>query len=230
MSDKCPVCGMPVKIIRRQSGAADHYEPLLANSLDDLPEQNKGTEEELRQRRRGKKTVALVGAATTSCSLAPYGDLDVEIWAVNEEHAYKWMKRATRWFQMHKPEKWRGYNVDWMKANTSIPIYMQFVYPEIPMSIEYPLQKVIDRFFHNVHRKARVRYLTSSFGFMMALALMEDFNRIEIYGFEMSEKEEYINQKACAEFWMGYALGMEVELYLPPKNQLLEGDLYGYQT
>jgi len=219
---------MRVRLVYRDGGKADHYEPVTVHS-DDLPVLDEEMASELRQLRKGKKTVALVGAATSSCSLAPYGE-DTEIWALNEQHAYPWMKRATRWFQIHKPEKWHPFNLKWMQENPlKIPIYLQFIRPDIPNSTEYPLQKVVDTFFPLFRRgKKKVKYLTSSFSLMFALALLEGYRRIEIYGFEMSDELEYEKQRPCGEFWIGMAMGMGVEIYTPDNCQLLNGELYGY--
>jgi hypothetical protein len=64
---------------------------------------------------------------------------------------------------------------------------------------------------------------------MMGLALYQDYDRIEIYGFDMGAQDEFIPQKACAEFWMGLALGLGKEIYMPPNCQLCWAPLYGYQ-
>lgn len=50
---------------------------------------------------RTKDKLAIVGFSETSRELAPYDDPDYEIWGLNEEHAFPWMKRFDRWFQMH---------------------------------------------------------------------------------------------------------------------------------
>ena len=132
----CPTCGMAVRIIRRVDGYTDHYEN-LANTIEagsSLPEEDKETTKKLKKLRKGKKTVALVGMAPTSCSLAPYNDEDCEIWMLNESHAFPWAKRATRWFQIHETKSWKRYiakrdilgHADWLHRNPlDIPIYMQ---------------------------------------------------------------------------------------------------------
>jgi hypothetical protein len=60
--------------------------------------------------------------------------------------------------------------------------------------------------------------------------LYEGYERIEIYGFEMSSGIEYSRQKAGAEFWLGFAKGLGIEIYLPPGCKLLGENepLYGY--
>src|SRR5512139_578370 len=101
----CPTCGMAVRIARRIDGYADHYEALITgeDTAKSLPPQEPETAAKLRKLRKGKKTVAIVGMAPSSCSLAPYTEPKeaVEIWGLNEAHAFQWMKRADRWFQIH---------------------------------------------------------------------------------------------------------------------------------
>lgn len=235
----CPTCGMAVRIIRRPNGQADHYEALNPISLSTkLPEIDKATSDKLKLLRKGKKTVALVGMSFTSCSLAPYDDENVEIWGVNEEHLYPWLKRWDRWFQMH-PEQYfrrdagkRGIpgHYPWLQEKHGKPIYMQHVYEDVPDSVEYPLGQIIDRFFSKARKgDAKFKYFTSSMPYMVALALYEGVERIELYGMEMAGSDEFVAQKPCGEFWQGVILGKGVELYLPPNNQMLTGKLYGYQ-
>jgi len=230
---------MAVRIVRRESGAADHYEALSQQATDAaLVEVDKATSNKLKKLREGKKTVAFVGMAPTTCSLAPYDDENVEIWGVNEEHHYSWLKRWDRWFQMHERKYFtRIYDVRglqdhyiWLQEKHGKPVYMQHVYEEIPDSVEYPLGQMIDRFFGKVRKgDAKLKYFTSTMPFMSALALYEDFDRIEIYGMEMSGADEYVKQRPCGEFWLGMILGMGKELYLPEGCQMLAGKLYGYQ-
>ncbi len=235
----CPTCGMSVRIFRRDNGEADHYEYTMKGDLISplLLEQDEHTAAELRELRRGKKTVALVGMAPSSCNLAPWHDEDVEIWCLNEMHAFLWVKRATRWFQIHHSTSWkrtvakrrvRGH-YKWLKKNPlNIPIYMQYHHDEIPLSVGYPIHEVCEKFLKNFTRgEDRVRYFTSTFAYMMGVALLEGFERVEIYGFEMADEIEYLQQKACAEFWIGVAIGMGVEVYTPPGSQLLYSKVYG---
>ena len=236
----CPTCGMAVRVVRRvYDDEADHYEALIGGEdvSKVLAPQYPETAAKLRELRKGKKTVAIVGLAATSCSLAPFDDLDVEIWGLNEAHAFPWMKRATRWFQIHATESWKRYiakrdvrgHFDWLKKNEwDIPIYMQYYHELVPKSLGYPLYEVVDLVFPNFRRgDTKVKYFTSTFAYMMGIALLEKFERVEIYGFEMADEIEYVQQKACAEFWIGYAMGKGVEVYTPPNCQILYSQLYG---
>ena len=235
----CPTCGMAVRIIRRASGAADHYEasPQL-NFVEEMPVVDEETSDKLKLLRKGKRTVAIVGMAITSCSLAPFNDENVEIWGLNEEHDFPFMKRWDRWFQMHPHKSFtreiseRGVknHWPWLQQKHGKPIYMLHVYEDVPDSVEYPLAQVIERFFSKALRgEKKYKYFTSTMPYALAFALYEGFDRIEIYGIEMCGPDEYVAQRPCGEFWLGVLLGMGVELYTPPDNQLLSGRLYGFQ-
>jgi hypothetical protein len=195
------------------------------------------TAKKLKRLRKGKKTVAMVGMAPTSCSLAPFEDKDVEIWALNEMHNWSWLKRADRWFQIHHSDSWKRDmakrkvtgHYDWLRENPwDIPIYMQYWQEEIPKSVAYPLREVTQKYFKNFHRgDVKIKYFTSTLAYMFGIALLDEFDRIELYGFEMAATEEYIEQKGCAEFWIGLAMGQGVEIYVPPGCILMWSSLYG---
>ena len=245
----CPVCGMAVRVVRKVSGYADHYERLIYGEEFDqvLVGQDPEVAEKLREQRKGKKTVAIVGMSPTSCSLAPFDDPEVEIFGLNESHAFKWMQRATRWFQIHNTESWHRYiakrdvrgHADWLKRNPwDIPIYMQYYAEEVPKSIGYPLHEIVEECFHNFWRGDKhVKYFTSSFAYMMGIVMLEGhekdkpdvkpFERVEVYGFDMADDLEYVKQKACAEWWIGFAMGRGLEVYTPGNCQLLYSNLYG---
>jgi hypothetical protein len=230
---------MAVRIVRRIDGYADHYEALITGEdvAKVLPPQDPETAKKLKELRKGKKTVALVGLAPTSCSLAPFDDEEVEIWGLNEAHAFSWFTRATRWFQIHNSESWKRYiakrdvrgHFQWLKKNPwDIPIYMQYHQDIIPKSIGFPLHEILDIVFPLFRRgDSKVKYFTSTFAYMMGIAVLEDFKRVEVYGFEMADDIEYVKQKACAEFWIGFAMGRGIEIYTPPGNQILYSALYG---
>lgn len=237
----CPTCGMAVRVMRRTyDNRADHYEALIVGEdvAKVLPPQDPETAAKLRELRKGKKTAACIGLAPTSCSLAPFDDPEVEIWGLNEAHAFpQWFKRADRWFQIHATESWKRHiakrdvrgHFEWLKTNPmDIPIYMQYPHPLVPKSIGYPLHEVVEDVFSGFRRgDAKVKYFTSTLAYMMGIAIIEEFERIEIYGFEMSDNIEYVMQKACAEFWIGVALGRGIEVYTPPNCQILHSELYG---
>jgi hypothetical protein len=108
------------------------------------------------------------------------------------------------------------------------PIYMIEETPTVPGSVTYPLDGILASYGKNAEN---VRYFTNSFGYMVALALHLGVKRIEAYGFEMSSKTEYGQQKPNANFWAGIAIGKGVEFFIPEGCTLLAGKetLYGYE-
>lgn len=240
VTDKCPVCGHPVRIVFLDHMHADHYEPLRARfgwRGEQLQPVDKKTDKKLRKARKGKRTVAIVGMSPTSCSLAPYNDKSVEIWGINEMHIFPWLTRWDRWFQIHDSKSWKrplakreiAGHYEWLQQEHGKPIVMQYLQLEIPDGEAYPLRKICDKLLGGLRRgEEAVKYFTSSLAYMIAYALWtEKFDRIEIYGFEMADSVEYLRQKAGAEFWMGLALGRGVEVYLPPNCFMLWSSLYG---
>lgn len=191
--------------------------------------------EVMKELRKGKKTVAISGFATTTRGLMPWDDKGCEVWGLNESYIAegfwmekgKWKRKPDRWFQLHSRANFaRQENVhdpnhfDWLKKQKDFPIMMQKVWPDIPMSTRYPLERYIDTFG---------RYGTSSMAWMVGLAALEGYERIELYGFEMSSDTEYAYQRACGEYIIGVASGMGATIYVPPQSALLKGTLYGYQ-
>lgn len=187
--------------------------------------------------------VAIVGFAGTSRHLAPYDDKSVEIWGLNEAHRQPWMRRITRWFQIHQRwdftkqnnESYRDH-WEWLQKEQPFPIYMIEKAQDIPSSVEFPLEEICEKFLSNVRRgkdwKEAVinKYFTSSFAYMCSMALYEGFKRIEIYGFEMATDTEYRYQKGSTEFWIGLAAGLGVEVLVTEDCQLVQGKLYGYEV
>jgi hypothetical protein len=233
----CPVCNSPVELKRRADGQADRYDPIIVDRHGIFAPVDKQTAYNMCQKRKGKKTVALVGMSPTSCGLAPYKENNVEIWGLNEAHLYGFMPRWDRWFQMHKEDyllknetlDGRSGHLPWLQTNHEKPIYTLFKYDWIPSSVEFPLVDVSKELLGTFYRgNTRVKYFTSSFAYMLALAIYEGFERIELYGFDMDLLSQYWLQRACAEFWMGVATGKKIELYIPPRCMLALGILYGY--
>jgi len=193
-----------------------------------------------------KKKIAIVGFAGTTRHKAPYNDEEWEIWGLNEAHRQAWMKRITRWFQIHK--KWDftkqsqpAYRAhwDWLQKPQPVPVYMQEQYPDIPSAVKYPLEEIVEMFLPNVKRGEDVNtYFTSSYSFMIALALYMaaksdiPFSELTVgtWGFEMATDTEYRYQKGSTEYWMGIATGLGVHLYIPEECRLVRGAIYGWEV
>jgi len=185
-----------------------------------------------------RKKVAIVGFASSTRLKAPFHDQSWEVWAMNQ--LYRFIPRATRWWELHPhtgPHSYLSDEVpgtnylDWMKR-CPLPIYMVSQHPDIPTSVEYPLQRLIDEFDLESMRPDMKHkgYFHSTVDLMLALAISEGFEEIGVWGVDMIHDSEYGYQKPSGSFWLGLAKGKGIKVTLPVESALLanEGYVYGY--
>lgn len=79
-------------------------------------------------------------------------------------------------------------------------------------------------------------YLTNTISYMLALAIIEGYEQIGIWGVDMAVsselrgKNEYSWQRPSCEFFLGWAAGMGIKVYIPPTADLLKTrHLYGFE-
>lgn len=167
----------------------------------------------------GKK-VAIVGGARSRVR-APFDDDSWEVWAFSSLRLPT--PRITRWFEMHafddlksqltkKNAKRRTYG-EYMKflQELDAPIYMQKAHDDFPKSVEYPLQTALDAFG---------RCFTSTASYLIALAILERFDTIGVWGIHLTEKSVYARQRPGVEYLLGVAKERGIEVYLPPRCPL----------
>ncbi len=109
----------------------------------------------------------------------------------------------------------------WLRAQ-DFPIYMWEKETDIPCSVAYPYDKIVEKYGHEGKP-----YLTSTFAYMLAMAIEEKPDRIEIYGIDLVAEEEYRYQRAGTEYLIGFAKGLGIEIYLPDLCPLLKAPPYG---
>ena len=170
-----------------------------------------------------RKKVALVGFASNTLHLVPWFDPEFEIWGMNQGHL-NFPRRADRWFEMHSVEATadvRDPNYLQFLRDLTIPVYMIRTYDEYPTSVRYPIEEAI--------RFCGRDYFTSSVAFMMALAALEGFQEVHLYGINLAIGDEYFYEKPCAEWWIGVLEGHGVKVYVPSASSLLKQfRRYGY--
>lgn len=190
------------------------------------------------------RSVAIIGFSEKTMKYCLTSKAD-EKWSLNHIYTIMDFPKVTRLFEMHK-EYWYlrkeipksvAYR-EWLKMDHGFPIYMQEseIKPDIPSSTPYPLDEIIEDCLPGLierdeNKNETIRkYFTSSFAYMMALAIHEKFDVIELYGIDMENNTEYGYQKPCGEFWIGIALGRGIKVILPKESLLCDADLYGYET
>ena len=144
------------------------------------------------------RRIALVGTAPSSIH-APFGDESWEIWGTGYRGDH--VTRATRWFELHRldgdqdPQGWRDLYKEWCKETE---LWMIWPEPELgPKVIAFPWQRLKDRF--------GTFFFTSSFSWMMALAIDEAPAEIGLWGVDMEYGTEYREQRAGLQHFIGIA-------------------------
>lgn len=174
------------------------------------------------------RIVQLMGGASTA-EEAPPLPAGAERWGLNGLHFKKQAAKFdnwTRWFDLHNIpwiRQIRPETYEWYQQQTK-PIVMWEHYPEIPSSEVYPIQAV--QLYFN-----KEKLFLSSFDWMMALAMAEDFDVIDIYWFRMNANSRYTYQLPSALYWVGRARGMGITVNVHGKSNLNpDTKLYGYES
>lgn len=171
-----------------------------------------------------RKRVAIVGFAESSRNLAPYDDPSWEIWGLNQLDHH--IPRADRWFEIHQRQVFLAdtvRDVDYLATlrGFQIPVYMQEHHADIPNSVRFPIERVL--------QFGEIDYFQSSIALMFALAMVEGFEEIGVWGVDLVVGSEYDYQKPNLEFWLGLALGKGLRVSLPAQTALLKQSYrYGY--
>jgi len=185
--------------------------------------------------KRTRDKVCIIGCSDSK-SLAPFHRRnEFEYWGVN--NLFLTMPNApwTRWFEIHhiehKDGKWlrrgseefRGLQVSAYLDGLSklpCPVYMQQSNEIVKNAVPYPLQAVLDRFG---------TYFTNTISWEIALAVLEGFKAIHVYGVDMAVDTEYYWQRPSCEYFLGLAKGAGIEVYIPDTCDLVKTRfLYGF--
>lgn len=173
-----------------------------------------------------KPKVAIVGCAD-SREEANFNDPDFEFWGVN--NLFMTMPGPwSRWFELHTithdgknwlrktQAEFRGQKIDDYLAKLqqlNIPIYMQHPCSAVTNAVLYPIDEIVKRFGN---------YFTNTISYMIALALISDFEEIHILGVDMAVDSEYGWQRPSCEYFIGLAKGMGKTVYIPETCDLLK--------
>ena len=161
------------------------------------------------------KQIAIVGTEISTRELVPW-DEDVDIWTLNESpgNPNKWVRRCNGTFQLHDPKIYKSalnrtdpHHWEWLKSEKDFPVYMQEVDPEVPGSTKYPLDEINKLFLSNLQWNDGevIQFYTNTISYMVALAVYKGYEKIRLYGIEMTSNTEYSYQKDNLAFWIGIA-------------------------
>jgi hypothetical protein len=180
-----------------------------------------------------KDKVSLIGYALPTRDFTPWDDKEMDFWGCNERYNVGTfhLDKVTAWLQGHpyancmrpgNPNDPK--HPEWLQAKHDFPIFMHKHFDDIPSSVEYPLEQAC-RFI-----KRPAGYFSSAPAYMMVLAMMMGFKRIEMYGFQMESETEYFKQRPNFEYILGYGRALGFDIYLPPECTIARSELYGYRS
>ncbi|PCJ18006.1 MAG: hypothetical protein COB02_11800 [Candidatus Cloacimonadota bacterium] len=165
-----------------------------------------------------KKKVMILGSSYNTLKDAP---LDNEDYTVIALSAFQ-TKRVDLYFEMHDKKVWRKGTNDYLYSCNK-PVICQKQYGDLPKSIEFPFVECFDAISLN--------YYTSSIAYILAfIFLYNEVEEVSLYGIDLTDDEEYQNQRPCAEYLLGLLQGKGIKIVIPDKSALLKSSfLYGYQ-
>jgi hypothetical protein len=173
----------------------------------------------------GPLKVALIGTAPSSRDLAPYDDLSWKIWGCSPGNM-NCCKRVDLWFELHSNLMWKEHEhygkpyIEWLNKQT-FPIYMQNNI-HVPKAMVFPWYEMTEQFGKE--------FFTSSFAWMMALAITMGAAEISLYGIDMASRDEYIRQRPGFYYFKRRAEERGIKVTAPHESDIMQPPaLYAYQ-
>ena len=176
-----------------------------------------------------KNVVCIVGMAQSRNDWMLDGHfIGSEVWCLNQGNfAFHpdSLSHFTRWFQIHPyygmVNRYRNPEyLEWLRT-TTIPVYLNYLVPDlVPSGIVYPFEEVVDDLGSNY-------FAINTIGYMIALAILEKFSEIRVYGINMGDYDlgdRYA--RPAIEFLLGVAVGRGIKVWVSPESALLNGNLY----
>ena len=159
-----------------------------------------------------RRKVAFGGAGDSLRDL-PWCDDSWEIWGIN--NFWNAMRdqdghlRADRWFELHPPTPGiqDEHDMHWLRT-CPVPIYTTEPFPDNPNAVVFPVDDLASRYRD---------YFSCTFAYQIALALSEGFEEIAIHGIQLAygTQREATVERACVDWWLGYAEGRGVRVTIP---------------
>lgn len=146
---------------------------------------------------------------------APLSDLDWEVWCLNTIPAFDaaGRMRCDRWFELHQRCAQTEDDMRWI-ARCPWPIYVpDDLLNASPNAVRYPIERVEASFGS---------YFACTFAYQIALALLDGFTDIGLFGVELAygTKRERTVEWASVSWWLGYAEARGVNVHLPFMTRL----------
>ncbi len=138
---------------------------------------------------------------------------------------------------------------DYLTSDKPFRFYAPMEYEEVPGLEVYPIEEALkleygfNRYIDEEGNTKRARLFTSSFDYLMALAILElldgkvhvhgEGKRVELYGWSMgwanASETEYKYQLPGTAHWIGIALGRGIEVVLDKQTTIFKSQMYTYE-
>jgi hypothetical protein len=150
--------------------------------------------------------------------------VDVEVWGVGS--VYRTHRNLDRIFILHDLRQEIIFEdrdtIDNLKATKAV-VYSNVGYEGICKA--FPIDKVLAHYSRH--------YFTNTVSWMLALAIMLHPEEITLHGIDYLNALQYVSEKACVEYWLGFAEARGIHVELQEGANLLtteavSGPLYGY--
>ena len=158
--------------------------------------------------------MAIVGGGP-SHTAAPFRVPGWEIWSL------PWLRRIPRadlWFEVHHRSHFAGSDlgVDYIDRLAALGDRVVILHP----AEDLPQARIFD--LAGMRALAGgLDYRESSAAYMAAQAILERVDALAVFGFELHNLDEYVDQKPNLEFWIGIAIGRGIPVYVPDSSSLL---------
>jgi hypothetical protein len=144
-----------------------------------------------------------------------------QCWGINNVERFP---ELTMLWEMHKWDK-EIRSLNPVQLDT-LPVMMQERYLDVPTALEYPI-KAMEQVYGQIYANNTLAYML-----MMAIAAKDKgkrrFNTIHLYGidYKSPDRAELEFERACTEYWIGYAIAKGINVYWPEASNLLTYPCY----
>lgn len=162
------------------------------------------------------RKIAILGSASDSLASAPWDDPSWELWGCSGA-THPQMKRHDAWFELHDFDScrplWSPEYIAFLKTTTK-PVYMHETHADIPASVAFPVDLLINTFGRF--------FFTSSIAWMLAYALtqLQRDDELGLWGVDMAADGEYEYQRPGCHHFITAALHQGIKVQLPPESSL----------
>lgn len=156
---------------------------------------------------------------------------DCETWGVNHAFQAPETKRLDKLFLFHKPKEiiLPIMHTDMNAAFAFIPYWdwgllKRVSHEGLDVISLYKIEGVKSRKYplERITRKFKTDYFLNSLCYVIAYAIDKGYGKIRFYGVDMATTSERRMEKGGMEFWIGYAMGLGIEIEITRNSNLLK--------